>query len=156
MKALVAYFSASGVTEKLAQRLAKAIGADIYEIAPKVRYTQADLNWQDSKARSTVEMKDPASRVELAGTKDVSGYDIVFVGFPIWWYTAPHIIESFLESVDLSGKTVVPFATSGGSGMGNISKDLQNSTKAKVVEGKRFPASASEADLKAWAEGFLN
>lgn len=152
----MAYFSASGVTKKVAERLADAIGADIYEIEPKVKYTPADLNWQDKKSRSTVEMNDSASRVELAGTKDTAGYDVVFVGFPIWWYTAPHIIESFLESTDLSDKTVVPFATSGSSGMGNTSKDLQPSTKAKVAEGKRFPASVSADELKNWASNFLN
>ena len=115
-KTLVAYFSASGVTRRVAENLATAAGADIYEIRPAVPYTSADLNWMDKKSRSTVEMKDKSSRPELADTDaDIASYDKIFVGFPIWWYTAPTIINTFLESYDFSGKTIVLFATSGGS-----------------------------------------
>ena len=113
-KKLVAYFSASGVTAKVARTLAEAVGANLFEIAPKEPYTKADLNWMDANARSTVEMKDPGSRPELAaGLPDAAAYDTIYVGFPIWWYVAPTIVNTFLESLDLSGKTVVPFATSG-------------------------------------------
>ena len=118
-KKLVAYFSASGVTAKVAQALAEAIGADIFEIAPKVPYTEADLNWMDEKARSTIEMNDPSSRPEIESKRDnMSEYDTIFVGFPIWWYVAPTIINTFLESYDLTGKKIIPFATSGTSGIG--------------------------------------
>ena len=114
-KKLVAYFSASGVTAKVAETLAEAIGADIFEIEPKVPYTEVDLNWMDKKARSTIEMNDPASRPEIAVKRDnMKDYDTIFVGFPIWWYVAPTIINTFLESYDLTGKTIIPFATSGG------------------------------------------
>lgn len=108
-KTLVAYFSASGVTKKLAQTLADAIGADLFAIEPKVPYTKADLNWMDKQSRSTIEMQNPASRPEIAGVcKNIADYDTVFVGFPIWWYVAPTIVNTFLESCDLTGKTVVP------------------------------------------------
>ena len=118
-KKLVAYFSASGVTAKVAETLAEAIGADIFEIEPKVPYTEADLNWMDKKARSTIEMNDPVSRPEIAIKRDnMKDYDTIFVGFPIWWYVAPTIINTFLESYDLTGKTIIPFATSGGSDIG--------------------------------------
>ena len=117
-KILVAYFSASGVTKGVAQRLAKAAGADLFEIRPAVPYTQADLNWTDKKSRSSVEMNDPLSRPEIAEKlPNMADYDTVFVGYPIWWYVAPHIINTFVESYDLSGKTLVAFATSGGSGL---------------------------------------
>ena len=116
---LVAYFSASGVTAKVAETLAEAIGADIYEIEPAVPYSKADLDWTNQKSRSSVEMSDPTSRPAIAGKRDnLDDYDTVFVGFPIWWYVAPTIINTFLESYDLTGKTIIPFATSGGSGMG--------------------------------------
>ena len=118
-KQLVAYFSATGTTKKAAERLAGAIGADLFEIKPAVPYTQADLNWMDKHSRSSVEMNDLKSRPAIAGMPaDLGAYDTVFVGFPIWWYVAPTIISTFLESGDFSGKKVVPFATSGGSGMG--------------------------------------
>ena len=125
-KVLVAYFSASGVTGKVAANLAKAIGADLYEIAPEIPYTNADLNWMDKKSRSSVEMNDRSSRPAI-GTKvdDMSTYDTVFVGFPIWWYREPSIIDTFAESYDFSGKTIVPFATSGGSGLGDTTKNLK-------------------------------
>ena len=109
-KQLVAYFSASGITAKVAENLADAIGADIFEIQPKVPYTKADLNWMDKKARSTIEMSDPASRPAIAVKRDnMEDYDTIFVGFPIWWYVAPTIINTFLESYDLKGKTIIPF-----------------------------------------------
>ncbi len=118
-KKLTAYFSASGVTKKAAEKLAEAAGTDLFEIKPAVPYTKADLDWTDKQSRSTVEMKDPDSRPEIAEKLDnMDEYDTIFVGFPIWWYVAPTIIDTFLESYDFSGKTVVPFATSGGSGMG--------------------------------------
>ena len=118
-KRLVAYFSASGVTAKVAENLADAIGADIFEIQPEVPYTKADLNWMDKKARTTIEMSDPTSRPAIAAKRDnIDEYDTIFVGFPIWWYVAPTIVNTFLESYNLKGKTIIPFATSGGSGMG--------------------------------------
>ena len=154
-KKLVAYFSASGTTKKAAERLAKATGADLFEIKPKVPYSSADLNWMDKKSRSSVEMSDPSSRPEITGKiPNLADYDTVFIGFPIWWYEAPHIIETFLESCDLSGKTVVPFATSGGSSMGKTAKILAPSCPgATVLDGKVLRASSSEADLKAWVSG---
>jgi flavodoxin len=156
-KALVAYFSASGVTAKLAGRLAGAIGADLYEIAPETPYTKADLDWRDRQSRSSVEMNDRSSRPAIGSAPaDVASFDVVFVGFPIWWYREPSIIDTFLESYDFAGKTVVPFATSGSSGMGDSSKIMQELVPGAVVEeGKRFPASASESELKKWAKGFL-
>ena len=124
-KRLVAYFSASGVTAKVAENLADAIGADIFEIQPEVPYTKADLNWMDKKARSTIEMSNPTSRPAIAAKRDnMDEYGIIFVGFPIWWYVAPTIINTFLESYNLKGKTIIPFATSGGSGMGKTNEKL--------------------------------
>ena len=153
-KKLVAYFSASGVTAQVAKKLAEAVGADLFEIAPKVPYTKEDLDWMDAKSRSTVEMKDPGSRPELAAVlPNAADYDTVYVGFPIWWYVAPTIVNTFLESIDLSGKTVVPFATSGGSGMGKTNEHLAPSCKgAKLLNGKVFKRSVSREELAAWAE----
>lgn len=152
---LVAYFSASGVTAKVAESLSEAIGADLYEIEPEVPYTKADLNWMDKNARSTIEMNDPSSRPAIAGKRDnMADYDTIFVGFPIWWYVAPMIINTFLESYDLSGKTVVTFATSGGSGMGKTNEKLLPSCKgAKLIDGKVFKNNISKAELAAWEEG---
>lgn len=152
---LVAYFSASGVTAKVAESLSEAIGADIYEIEPEVPYTKADLNWMDKQSRSTLEMNDPASRPAIKGMRDnMEDYDTVFVGFPIWWYVAPTIINTFLESYDLTGKTIIPFATSGGSAMGKTNEKLQPSCpNSKLLEGKVFKKSASKADLAAWVDG---
>ena len=125
-KTLVAYFSASGVTAKLAKTLAKVTNADLFEIKPVTPYTAKDLDWMDKKSRSTIEMKDPKSRPAIAGkVADMAQYDTVFVGFPIWWYQAPRIIETFLESYDFSGKTVIPFATSGGSGISGAEKSMK-------------------------------
>lgn len=151
---LVAYFSASGVTAKVAETLAEAIGADIFEIAPETPYTNADLNWMDKKSRSSIEMSDPSSRPAIARTRDNMGeYDTVFVGFPIWWYVAPTIINTFLESHDMTGKTIIPFATSGGSGMGKTNEKLQTSCpNSRILEGKVFNANVSKADMVTWEE----
>ena len=155
MKKLVAYFSASGVTKSTAETLAKEIGADLFEIEPKEAYTKADLDWTNSSSRSTVEMKNKSFRPEMVKkTLDLSEYDTIFVGFPIWWYVAPTIINTFGESYNFSGKTIVPFATSGGSGMGKTTEELIPSFKdAKVVEGKVVNRMSS-AELKAFAENF--
>ena len=124
-KRLVAYFSASGVTAKVAENLADAIGADIFEIQPEVPYTKADLNWMDKKARSTIKMSNPASRPAVAAKRDnIDEYDTIFVGFPIWWYVTPTIVNTFLENYNLKGKTIIPFATSGGSDMGKTNEKL--------------------------------
>jgi flavodoxin len=128
--ALVAFFSASGVTGKLAQNLAGAIGADIFEIVPEQIYTDADLNWQDPNSRSSVEMKNRASRPDIASTvEDMSSYDAVFVGFPVWWYREPSIIDTFAEQYDFSGKTIIPFATSGSSGIGSSGENIASLAK---------------------------
>ena len=153
-KKLVAYFSASGITGKVAKTLAQAVGADLYEIIPKVPYTKADLDWTNPKSRSSLEMKDPNSRPAIAGRcENLEDYDVIFVGFPIWWYVAPTIINTFLESYCLEGKTVIPFATSGSSGMGETNQKLKPSCPhAKLLEGKVFKASVSVSELMAWAE----
>lgn len=151
---LVAYFSASGVTAKVAERLSEAIGADLYEIEPQVAYTKADLDWMDKKSRSTIEMNDPASRPAISGKRDnMEVYDTIFVGFPIWWYVAPTIINTFLESYNLNGKTIIPFATSGGSGMGKTNEKLMPSCLgAKLLEGKVLASNIKIAELNAWVE----
>ncbi len=156
-KALVVYFSASGVTAKVADRLAKATGADLFEIKPAKPYTTADLDWTNKKSRSSVEMDDRNSRPAIANkVENMSQYDVVFVGFPIWWYREPSIIDTFMESYDFSGKQVIPFATSGGSGMGDSGSIMQKlAPKAKVDSGKRFSSGVSEADLKSWASKWL-
>ena len=154
MSRLVAYFSASGSTAKLAQTLAAAADAALYEIRPAVPYERRDLNWMDKKARSTVEMQDPNCRPELADTAaPVQEADVIFLGFPIWWYREPSLIDSFLDAYDFSGKTVVPFFTSGGSQLGEGQGRIEKLAKgAKVLSGKRFPARASESELKAWLD----
>lgn len=154
MKALVTYFSASGVTAKVAQRLADAIGAPLYEIRPEVPYTAADLNWMDKKSRSTLEMSDKNCRPALADTDaPVAEADVIFVGYPVWWYREPSIIDSFLAAYDFTGKKIVPFATSGGSGIGKEAPArMKEITGALVDAGKRFPANADAGALKAWAE----
>ena len=153
-KKLVAYFSASGVTASLAKNLAAAIGADLFEIEPVIRYGKADLDWTNKKSRSSVEMNDKSSRPAVANKLgNMSEYDEVFVGFPIWWYIAPTIVNTFLEGYDLAGKTIIPFATSGGSGMGETNEYLANSCKgAKLVEGKVLRRNACADELKKWAE----
>ncbi|MCI8586562.1 MAG: flavodoxin [Lachnospiraceae bacterium] len=155
-KKLVAYFSASGVTARAAKELAEAANADLYEIRPEVPYTSADLDWMNKKSRSSLEMNDPSSRPALADTSaDIAGHDVIFVGFPIWWYTAPTIIKSFLEAYDFGGKVIVPFATSGGSGLGKTAKTLQEVVpSATVKEGKMLNGRVHAADLKTWAESF--
>lgn len=156
-KALVAYFSASGVTAKLAERLADAIGADLSEIEPKVRYTSADLDWRNKQSRSSVEMNDRSCRPEINRTvDDMAQYDVVFVGFPVWWYREPSIIDTFMEAYDFSGKTVVPFATSGGSGIGDSAANLQMlAAGAKIATGRRFDANTSADKLADWAKQWL-
>lgn len=156
MKKLVAYFSASGTTKQVATRLAQAIGADIFEIEPTVPYTDEDLDWTNKHSRSTVEMENHNSR-PLVKTKldNISQYDTIFVGFPIWWYIAPTIINTFLEQYDLSGITIVPFATSGGSGMGKTNQYLLPSIKnGKLVDGKRLASNVSVEELKNWASQY--
>lgn len=150
-KKLIAYFSASGVTADVAARLAKVAGADLFEIKPEVAYTAADLDWTNKKSRSTIEMNDPASRPAIKEKlANMTDYDVIFVGFPIWWYVAPTIINTFLESYDFAGKTIVPFATSGGSGMGKTVAVLEKvAPKANFKPGKLLNR-ASEADMENW------
>jgi len=155
-KKLATYFSASGTTAAVAENLAKAAGADLYEIKPAVAYTRADLNWQDKNSRSSLEMRDKSSRPELADTNaNIAEYDAIFVGFPVWWYVAPTIINSFLEAYDFSGKKVVLFATSGGSGFGKAVSSLQPSApKAEIVEGEILNGRPNGAKLKAFADKY--
>lgn len=149
---LVAYFSASGVTAKAAKKLSEVVSGDLYEIKPELPYSHADLNWMDKKSRSSVEMSDPSSRPPIVGTvSNMEEYDTIFVGFPIWWYVAPTIINTFLESYDFSGKTVIPFATSGGSGMGRTNEKLGPSCPGAVLlQGKMLNGGLGEAELKKW------
>ena len=158
MKKLVAYFSASGTTARIAKELAQAAGADIYEIRPAVPYTKADLNWMDKKSRSSVEMNDKSSRPALADKDaNITAYDTILLGFPIWWYVAPTIINSFLESYDFSGKKIVLFATSGGSSFGKAVAGLKPSVAADTVitEGKMLNGHQSAASLDAWVRTIL-
>ena len=153
-KYLVAYFSASGNTKKLAESLAESIDAKLTEIEPAQKYTAQDLDWRDKNSRTTKEMNDEDSRPEIAQKPDnIDNYNVVFVGFPIWWYTAPRIINTFLESYDFSGKTVVPFATSGGSEMNDVSKSLKKSCSPSTnfEKGKRFGAYDTQS-LKDWVK----
>ena len=159
MKNLVVYFSASGVTKNVAENLSKAINSDIYEIQPKEKYTNADLNWMDKKSRSTLEMADKSFRPEMIDDNfDVSSYDTIFLGFPIWWYVAPTIINTFLEKHDLSNKKIILFATSGGSKFGKTVEDLRVSVSAstEIVEGGILNGTPSVEQLKIWAEKFAN
>ena len=151
-KTLVAYFSASGVTKKTAEKLAAAANADSFEIIPVQPYTDEDLDWTDKKSRSTIEMNDPSSRPAIAEKlENMGGYDIVFVGFPVWWYVEPRIIDTFLESYDFSGKTVVPFATSGGSGLGKTVDNFRKILgKNVMVKNGRLLNRASESELRAF------
>ena len=152
-KTLVAFFSASGTTKKTAEMIAEAGGFDLFEIAPKVPYTKADLNWMDKKARSTIEMNDRKFRPEMAaGEVDMGAYDTVLLGFPIWWYVAPTIINTFLEKYDFSGKKIILFATSGGSGFGNTVKELEPSAPgAQIVEGKLLNRMSSQ-EITNWVK----
>ena len=157
-KVLVAYFSASGTTARAAKELAQAAGADIYEIRPAVPYTRADLDWTNKSSRSSVEMNDKSSRPALADKNaNIAAYDTVFLGFPIWWYVAPTIINTFLESYDFSGKKIVLFATSGGSGFGNAAAGLKGSVAkdTKIVEGKLLNGKPTAASLQSWVKTIL-
>ena len=154
-KKLVAYFSASGVTAKVADMLADAVGADIYEICPEVPYTKADLNWMDKKSRSTIEMNDKTSRPALADKDaNVEQYDTIFLGFPIWWYRAPSIINTFLESYNFSGKKIILFATSGGSKFGKTVEELKVSVPAtcEIIEGKLLNGKQTIPAIRNWTE----
>ncbi len=154
-KVLVAYFSATNTTEGVAQTIAASVGADLYEITPAQPYTSADLNYNDDNSRSTKEMNDPNARPEISGSvANMSQYDIVFRGYPIWWGEAPRIINTFVESYDFSGKAIVPFCTSGGSGMGRTNGKLQPSCPgARLLPGKLLNGRVPEQELKKWVEG---
>jgi flavodoxin len=156
-KILVAYFSASGVTKKLAEKIAAAVAADISEIVPEQPYTPQDLDWQDSGSRSSVEMKDADARPAIKYPVKTDGYDVIFLGFPIWWYTAPMIIRTFLESADFSGKTIVLFATSGSSKMGKTMQDLKPFCPSSVTwkDGGVIKGAKSNEELAAWAKDIL-
>ncbi len=153
-KKLVAWFSASGNTAKLAKTLASAAEAELYEIRPAVAYERRDLNWMNKKSRSTLEMQDPDCRPELADrSAPVSDADVIFLGFPIWWYREPSIIDSFLDSYDWSGKTIIPFFTSGGSDLGEGQGRIEKLAKgADVLRGRRFGAGVSVSELRKWLE----
>ena len=153
-KRLVAYFSASGVTAKVAENLADAISADIFEIQPEIPYTKADLNWMDKKSRSTMEMSNPTSRPGIAVKRDnMDEYDTIFVGFPIWWYVEPRIVDAFLESCDFSGKSLIPFATSGGSGMGKTIEVLKPLCPGANWEKGKMLNRVSDRELEDWIKG---
>lgn len=154
-KTLVTYFSATGTTAKAAEILSDAIGADLYEIRAKVPYTKADLNWMDKKSRSSIEMNDKSFRPEMEDSDaNIKQYDTIFVGFPIWWYVAPTIINTFLESYDFSGKKIIIFATSGGSGFGNTLEELQVSVSetAEVIQGELMNGKQSFDKVNAWVK----
>lgn len=153
-KALVAYFSATGNTAKIAKLIADAADAALYEIVPETPYTSADLNYNDSSTRATREQNDASARPAVSGTvENMADYDVVFLGYPIWWGQAPKILYTFVESYDLTGKTIIPFCTSGSSGIGSSAANLQKSAdEAKWLDGKRFGSSVSEAELRAWVE----
>ena len=155
-KKMVAYFSASGVTAKAAKELAQVCDADLYEIRPEIPYTSADLDWMNKKSRSSVEMNDPSSRPALADTSaDITGHDVIFVGFPVWWYTAPTINKTILEAYDFGGKMIVPFATSGGSGLGKTAETLQEVVPlATVMDGRLMNGKQDAEELKKWADSF--
>ncbi len=155
-KVLVAYFSASGVTAKTARLLASATDADLFEIKPVIPYTDEDLDWTNKKSRSTLEMNDPSARPEIAEKLgNIEGYETVFVGFPVWWYVEPRIIDTFLESYDFTGKTVIPFATSGGSGLGKTAENFRKilGKGVTVKEGKVL--NRGEAEIKSWVKTVL-
>ena len=154
-KTLVAYFSATGRTAKAAELLADALGADIHEIQPKVPYTKADLNWLNKKSRSSVEMNNKSIRPEITESNvQIAEYDVIFLGFPIWWYVAPTIINTFLENADFSGKKIILFATSGGSKFGKTVEELKVSVSAdtEIIEGKLLNGRQSVASVKTWTD----
>lgn len=155
-KKLVSYFSATGTTANVAKNLAAAAEADLYEIKPAVPYTKEDLNWMDKQSRSSVEMRDPGSRPEIVDTDaKIAGYDVIFIGFPIWWYIAPTIINTFLEAYDFGGKKLVLFATSGSSGFGKAAESLQPSApNAEIITGEILNGNPGEQKLREFAERF--
>jgi flavodoxin len=160
MNSFVTYFSASDTTAKVAKKLAQAINAGSYEIKPQTQYTQADLDWRDKSSSSSVELNDEACRPALAdndAAADIAAADVIFVGFPVWWYREPSIIDTFLEAYDFKGKTIVPFVTSGSSGIGSTGVHMQSvvGKGAKVLEGKRFSSGVSEDELKKWAQSLV-
>lgn len=154
-KVLVAYFSATGTTEGVAEHIANGLGADLYEIVPEEPYTEADLDYRDNSSRSTLEMNDPSSRPAISGSvENMDRYSIVFIGYPIWWGEAPRIVSTFVESYDFSGKTVVPFCTSGGSGVGSSASNLEELTSgATWLEGQRLNGSDSQDTVMEWVDG---
>ena len=157
-KSLVAYFSASGITAELARNLATAVNAEMYKIVPLQPYTDADLDWTNSNSRSSVEMRDLSCKPTLMDVNaGVNEYDVIFLGFPVWWYREPSVIDTFLDIYDFSGKTIVPFCTSGGSDIGNTAERINELTKgkAKVEHGKRFSVHTTVDELKAWAENYI-
>ena len=153
-KVLVAYFSATGTTKKVAEKLAKATGGNLFEIKPQVEYTSEDLNWNDKKSRSSVEMNDEFSRPEIENVvENIDDYDTVFVGFPVWWYIPPRIIQTFIEKHNLSGKKIITFATSSGSGIKGSTDFLKkNYLDLNIIEGKRFGWNESLESIGAWVE----
>ena len=154
-KVLVAYFSATGTTEGVAEHIANGLNADIYEIVPENPYTDADLNYNDNNSRTTIEMNDPSARPAISGSVDnMDQYTIVFLGYPIWWGEAPRIVSTFLESYDFSGKTIVPFCTSGGSGMGSSATNLEQFTSgATWLDGQRLNGGDSQDTVMEWVNG---
>ena len=156
-KILVAVYSASGVTKRVGEEIARVSGGDFYEIIPQEIYTKEDLNWMNKKSRSSLEMNDPSARPEIAGTvSDMDSYDIVIIGYPIWWGVAPRIMETFLESYDFSGKTILPFCTSGGSGVGRSDVALHRNVAGDVKWGKGIQINRpNEAEIKKWLEKTL-
>ncbi len=154
MKTLVTFFSASGITKEVAQTIANVANADIYEIVPQEPYSKADLDWTNEQSRTSIEIKNnKTSRPQIANNIDISGYATIFVGFPVWWYTAPHIINTFLESHDFSGKIIIPFCTSGGSDLSNAPRDMQKSaTNAIFKTGRRFNFGESKGSVRKWLE----
>lgn len=158
MKILVAYFSASGITKEVAENIASvaqsmANAVELFEIAPKEPYTQADLDWTNEQSRTTIECKDKNSRPAIAKRIDIASFDVIIIGFPVWWYNAPHIIFSFLESYDFNDKIIVPFCTSGGSGLDPAPRDMQKcAPNAKFKEGRRFNFGENRASIRRWLE----
>lgn len=154
-KVLVAYFSATGTTEGVAEHIANGLNADLYEIVPEDPYTDADLNYNDNNSRTTIEMNDPSARPTISGSVDnMDQYDIVFLGYPIWWGEAPRIVNTFMENYDFSGKTIVPFCTSGGSGMGSSATNLEQLTSgANWLDGRRLNGSDSLDTVMEWVNG---
>lgn len=153
MATLVTYFSASGVTKRVAEKIANAIDADIFEIVPETPYTQADLDYTNSNSRSTIEMKDKTFRPPIKETIDVSNYDTILIGFPVWWYTAPTIINTFIESCDMAGKTAIAFCTSGGTGIAGCENDLKNAyPEINWKAGRKLTGRESDEEIKNWMD----